>query len=176
VVGSILNYERAQVLAPRDSSVAANLRLAREKAGVPAPAINDVERAARSVTPNMLTWFGSFALMTICLGIGLGRFLPHFSHSKVIVGVAAGILLAVAASFAIRWPEFNRAIVITANAPARIAPAGTAAESFALKAGEPVNIADTYGQFILAHTPDGRSGWIARADLARVLPRSSDHS
>jgi tetratricopeptide (TPR) repeat protein len=170
---AILDYERAQVLAPRDASIAANLRLAREKAGVPAQALNEVERAARILTANTLAWIGSIALITICLGIGVGRFLPRFSHSKVIVGVAAVTLLAVAASFAIRWPEFNRAIVITANAPARIAPAGTAAESFALKAGEPVNIAKSYGQFILARTSDGRSGWVALADLARVLPQSS---
>ena len=114
--------------------------------------------------------------MTICLGIGLGRFLPRFTKAKFIVSVAAVTLLAVAGSFAIRWLEFNRAIVITANAPARIAPAGTAAESFALKAGEPVTIAKSYGQFILARTPDGRSGSFARADIARVVPQSGDHS
>jgi tetratricopeptide (TPR) repeat protein len=173
---AILNYERAQILAPRDTSIAVNLRLAREKAGVSAPALNKVEQAARILTPNTLAWVGSIALITICLGIGVGRVVPRFCHVKIIVGTAAVTLLAVAASFAIRWPEFNRAIIITANAPARIAPAGTAAESFALKAGEPVNLANTYGQFILARTPDGRSGWVARADLARVLPQSSDHS
>jgi tetratricopeptide (TPR) repeat protein len=173
---AILNYERAQVLAPRDGSISANLRLAREKVGVPASTLNEVERAARILTPNTLAWIGSLALTTICLGIGLGRFRPRFSYGKVIVGVAAVTVLAVAASFAIRWPEFNRAIVITANAPARIAPADTAAESFALKAGEPVTIAKSYGQFILARTPDGRSGWVARVDLARVLPQSSDRS
>jgi tetratricopeptide (TPR) repeat protein len=173
---AILNYERAQILAPRDTSIAANLRLAREKAGVPAPALNEVEQAARILTPNTLAWVGSIALIMICLGIGVGRVVPRFSQAKFLVGLAVVTLLAVAASLAIRWPEFNRAIVLTANARARIAPASTAAESFALKAGEPVSIANTYGQFILAHTPDGRSGWVARADLARVLPRSSDHS
>jgi tetratricopeptide (TPR) repeat protein len=173
---AILNYERAQILAPRDASIAANLRLAREKAGVPASALNEVERAAQILTPNSLAWIGSLALMTICLGIGLARFVPRFSHFKIMVGVATVILLAVAANFAIRWPEFNRAIVITANAPARIAPAGTAAESFGLKAGEAVTIVKSYRQFILARKSDGRSGWFARADLARVLLQSSDRS
>lgn len=169
---AILNYERAQVLAPRDASIAANLRLAREKAGVPAPALNEVERAARILTPNTLAWTGSLALMTICLGIGLGQFFPRFTRAKIIIGVAAMTLLAVAACFAIRWPEFSRAIVITANAPARIAPAGTAAESFALKAGEPVTIAKKYGQFVLARTADGRSGWVSEKEIGRVMPKS----
>jgi tetratricopeptide (TPR) repeat protein len=169
---AILNYERAQVLAPRDISITANLRLAREKADVPAPALNELERAARVLPPNTLAWIGSLALMTICLGIGLGRYLPRLSHVKILVGVASVTLLAVAACFAIRWPDFNGAIIITAHAPARIAPADTAAESFALKAGEPVAIANSYGRFILARTTDGRSGWFARADLAPVLPQS----
>ncbi len=169
---AILNYERAQVLAPRDASIAANLRLAREKAGVPAPAPNEVERVARILTPNTLAWTGSLALMTICLGIGLGQFFPRFTRAKIIIGVAVMTLLAVAASFAIRWPEFYRAIVITANAPARIAPAGTAAESFALKAGEAVIITKKYGQFILARTADGRSGWVSGKEIGRVMPES----
>ena len=167
---AILNYERAQLLPPRDHSIAANLRLARERAGVPAPALNELERAARILTPNTLAWIGSLALMTICLGIGVGRLVPRIPHTKLVIGMAAVTLLAVTASFAISWPEFNRAIIITANAPARIAPADTAAESFALKAGEPVSVAKSYGQFILARMPDGRSGWVARADLARVVP------
>jgi tetratricopeptide (TPR) repeat protein len=166
---AILNYERAQVLAPGDASIAANLRLAREKAGVPAPTLNLIERAAQVFTPNTLAWLGSLALMMICLGIGLGRFVPRFRQAKLIVGVGTVTLLAVAASFAIRWPEFNRAIVITANAPARIAPAGNAAESFALKAGEPVTIAKRYGQFSLARTADGRSGWVSDQEIDGVF-------
>jgi hypothetical protein len=135
------------------------------------PALSKFEQAARNLAPNSLAWVGSIAVMTICLGGWVGRVAPRFSPAKIIVGLAVVTLVAVVIGFAVRWPEFSRAIVITDNAPARIAPAGSAAESFALKAGEPVNLANPYGQFILARTPDGRSGWVARADLARVSIR-----
>jgi tetratricopeptide (TPR) repeat protein len=166
---AILNYERAQVLAPRDPAIAANLRLAREKAGVQSPAPSAVESAACFLSPNTLAWIGSFALAAICVTIASSRFLPRFSQGKAVIGVAAIMLLAVASAFAIRWPDFDRAIVVTANAPARIAPASAAATLFALKAGEPVTAAKTHGQFILIRTSDGRSGWVNRNEIGRVF-------
>jgi tetratricopeptide (TPR) repeat protein len=167
---AILNYERAQILAPRDSSITANLRLAREKAGVIAPTLNGMQAAALVVSPNTLAWAGSSALMVFCLTIVVRRrFYPRFNYAKSILGIAVAGLLMVVVSFAIRWPEFSRAIVITANTPARIAPAETAAESFALKAGESVSIAKSYGQFILARTSDGRSGWVNEKEIGRVF-------
>ncbi|HUC85493.1 MAG TPA: tetratricopeptide repeat protein [Candidatus Acidoferrales bacterium] len=166
---AILDYERAQVLAPRDHSIAANLQLAREKAGVPAPVLNAAQQLADAVSPNSLAWIGSIALLTLCLTIGIHRFLPRFAKVKAVGVVAALTLLSVVAAFGIRWPEFNRAIVVTATTPARIAPADTAAESFALKAGESITIAKSYGQFILAHTADGRSGWVNDQDIGRVF-------
>jgi len=166
---AILDYERAQVLAPRDHSIEVNLGLAREKAGVPAPTLNAVQQLAQVVSPNTLAWAGSFALIALCLTVGIRRFFPHFDQAKVLGGVAVVTLLAVAATFAIRWPEFDRAIVVTANTPARIAPAGTAAELFALKAGETVSIGKNYGQFILVRTADGRSGWVSDQNVGRVF-------
>jgi tetratricopeptide (TPR) repeat protein len=166
---AILNYERALVLAPQDPNVAANLRLAREQAGVTAPLPNAIEQAARALSPNTIAWMGSAALAAFCLALGLRRFRPQFSPAKVIVGIAAGVLLTVAAMFALRWREFNQAIVTVAQAPARIAPASTAAETFALKAGEPVTAGKTYGQFILVRTPDGRSGWVSRQEIGLVF-------
>jgi tetratricopeptide (TPR) repeat protein len=166
---AILNYERALVLAPNDSIIASNLRLAREKAGVTTPALGEIAKAARLISPNTQAWTGSLALLAICLFIGVRRFRPQFSQAKIIVGFAIATLLAVATMFAIRWPEFNRAIVTAAKAPARIAPASTAAESFALKPGEPVTAVKTYGQFILVRTPDGKSGWVSKKAIGLVF-------
>jgi len=173
---AILNYERAQVLAPHDRAIAANLRLARKKAGVPAPALSEVEKAARALGPNTLAWGGSIALAVVCLAVGVGRFLPRSSRAetKTITGVAAVMLLLVATAFAIRWPEFHRAIVVGMKVQARITPASTAAESFALKSGEPVTVAKAYGQFILVRTLDGRSGWVSEKEIGTVFKAASN--
>jgi len=168
---AILNYERAQVLAPHDRAIAANLRVTRKKAGVPAPALSEVEKAARVLTPNTLARLGSIVLTVFCLAIGIGRFFPRFSRDeiKTIASIAAVMLFLVATAFAIRCREFQRAIVVPTKVPARIAPASAATESFALKAGEPVTVSKTYGQFILVRTPDGRSGWVSKKEVGLVF-------
>jgi hypothetical protein len=165
---AVLDLERAQVLAPRDAAVAANLHLAREKAGVSAPSLNAAGRVARFVSPNGLAWTGCAALAVFCLAFGAGRWFPTVPFTRAIGGIAIAGVLAVVAAFAIRWTSFDRAIVITADAPARIAPATTAARSFVLKPGESVEVTRTYGQFVLARTPDGRSGWVSESDIGSV--------
>jgi tetratricopeptide (TPR) repeat protein len=166
---AILSYERAEVLAPRDTAIAANLRLAREKAGVPTPALNEFQKVVRWPSPNSLAWIGCFALAAVCLAIGLGRFFPRISQAKGIAAVGVLILLIVATAFAVRWPEFDRATIVAANAPARIAPAVAAAELFGLKAGETVATLKTRGHFILVRAADGRSGWVGDKDMGLVF-------
>jgi hypothetical protein len=53
--------------------------------------------------------------------------------------------------------------------PPRIAPASTAQGAFELKAGDLVTAKREYGDFILVHTLDQRSGWVSK-------PRSSASS
>jgi tetratricopeptide (TPR) repeat protein len=165
---AVLDFERAQVLAPHDAGIAANLRLARERAGVPAPVFGVAETASRFLSANALAWTGSLALAAFCLAVGVGRWFPGLPYARAAGALAVGLLLVVVAGLAIRWTEFDRAIVIAADAPVRIAPATTAAQSFALKPGEPVTITRAYGQFVLARTPDGRSGWMSEKDLGSV--------
>jgi tetratricopeptide (TPR) repeat protein len=166
---AILNYQRAQVLAPGDRAIAANLRLACEKAGVPSPAQSGVKKAADSLNPNTLAWIGSLALTTLCLGIGIKCFLPRFSPGKAMVAVGIVLLVAVVSALAIRWPEFDGAIIVAANAPARIAPAGAAAGLFALKAGESVTTVRTHAPFVLIRTSDGRCGWVNEKQIGRIF-------
>lgn len=166
---AILNYERAQVLAPNDESINSNLRLACEKAGVKEPATNPLLRAARLLTPNALAWTGSAALAAICLAIFMRRVRPRFAPARPLTGLALAVLLAVIAAFAVRWPEFNRAVVVAVEAPARIAPASNAAESFRLKGGEPVSAEQSHGDFVLIRTPDGRSGWVSRDEIGLLF-------
>jgi tetratricopeptide (TPR) repeat protein len=165
---AILSYERAQVLAPRDAAIAANLRLARAKAGAPAPIVSEVQKAAHLLNPNTLAWIGSAALAAVCLAVALMLFFPTFSQSKLVLGVAVVMLVTIATSLAIRWPEFDRAIAVVPNTAARIAPADTAAELFALKAGQPVTVVKNYGQFVLVRTRDGRAGWASGKEIGFV--------
>jgi uncharacterized protein YgiM (DUF1202 family) len=45
-----------------------------------------------------------------------------------------------------------------------------------LRAGETVTVCAEHQGFVLVQTSTGHSGWVARVDLARVVPQSGDRS
>jgi uncharacterized protein YgiM (DUF1202 family) len=68
------------------------------------------------------------------------------------------------------------AVVITDETPARISPVSNAEPAFQLRAGETVTVRAGHQGFALVQTSAGRSGWVPRADLARVVPPAGDRS
>ena len=64
---AILSYERARVLAPRDPAIAQNLRAAREKAGVSAPAVPKWQRPAQALSLDGLAVLSSISLLLLSL-------------------------------------------------------------------------------------------------------------
>lgn len=172
---AILNYERALVLEPQDAAVRANLRLAREKAGLDVPKPGTMERAVSALGWDTLAWIGVVALVAMCVLIFIGRIRPDISRGRLRLLIAGGaiVLVVVAAILAIRWPELNRAVVLEADAPARIAPAQSAGVSFKLQAGEIVQARKSHGGFVLVRTAEGQSGWVSNKLVAKI--RASDH-
>jgi uncharacterized protein YgiM (DUF1202 family) len=95
-------------------------------------------------------------------------------RSLTIVGA---LLVATALGSAITtWPMMKAAVVITSETPARISPVSNAEATFKLREGETVTVRAEHQGFALVQTSAGRSGWVARADLARVVPQSGDRS
>ena len=66
---AILNYERAQLLAPGDSDIAFNLHLARAKAGLPDRPKVWFDRAARFFSLDTLSWTRCRVVLFIIAGI-----------------------------------------------------------------------------------------------------------
>ncbi len=173
---AILNYKRAQWLAPGDRAIATNLRLARQQAGLAVVEQNSLEKAARLLGFNTLAWVGSAGLVLLCAGIVGGRLLRSGSRkgARVLTGVGAVALAAVVAILAWRWPDLNRAVVLAASTPARIAPADAAGVSFNLSAGEIVHARQTHGAFMLVRTRDGRTGWVSNAQVTQIVASAPD--
>jgi hypothetical protein len=88
-------------------------------------------------------------------------------------GFAGALLVSTAIASAITvWPRVNEAVVIARAAPARTSPVTAAEPLFSLREGETVRVRAERQDFALVQTTAGRSGWAARADLARVVPQS----
>jgi hypothetical protein len=168
---AILNYERAQMLAPRDKAVAHNLKYVREQTGLPPHPTGALQAAARRLSWNTLTALAGIAGGVLC-GVFLAkRIWPRLSRLAVrlmLAGSATALLLFTGA-LALRASDLNRAIVLTANAPARIAPAEAGGISFELAAGQAVQTKQQHGDFVLVQTADGRSGWINTKLVAKVM-------
>jgi hypothetical protein len=169
---AILAFERAQQLAPRDPSIAVNLQAVRESAGLVAPPAAWWQSAARALTMNEWAWSGSLALAFVCAAISFSRFLPTRLRqlvSALSAPCAVTVLLAAGALW-VRWPELSRAVVVNAHVTALVAPAESAGPVFSLAEGEIVTAKKALRNFVFVRTADGRSGWVARAQIEPVIP------
>ena len=174
---AILNYERALLLAPNDADVAANLRFVRARAGLPDVPENWFVRSLTFARPNTLAWFGSFGLVLAGMSLLLVRLQPQRRLAFRSLTVVGALLVATALGSAITtWPMMKAAVIITGETPARISPVLDAEPAFKLRAGETVTVRAGHEGFALVQTSAGRSGWVARADLVRVVPQPSDRS
>jgi hypothetical protein len=174
---AILNYERALLLAPNEADIAANLHFVRAKAGLPGAPENWFARSLLYARPNTLAWLGSLGLALAGMSLLLVRLYPQRRLALRSLTFAGVLLVATAIGSAITmWPRINEAVVISREAPARIAPVSAAEAAFKLHEGETVTMRAEHQDFALVQTSAGRSGWVARADLARVMPPFRDRS
>jgi hypothetical protein len=170
---AVLNYERAQLLAPNDPDIAANLHFVRAKAGLPDASENWLTRNLTCVRPNTMALLGIFGLALAGLCLLLVRLYPRRRLAFRSLTFAGALLVAAALGSAIMtWPRVNDAVVIAREAPALTSPVLAAEPLFKLREGETVTVRSEHQDFALVQTTAGRSGWVARADLTRVVPPS----
>jgi hypothetical protein len=168
---AILNYERALLLAPGDADITTNLRVVRAKAGLPGAPQNWLGRSVTDARPNALAWLGCVGLALAGTSLLIGRWHPRrrlVFRSLTFVG--ACLVVTAIASAVSMWPRVNEAVVIARSAPARTSPVLAAAPEFTLREGETVSVSAEHQDFVLVQTSAGRSAWVPRADLARVVP------
>jgi hypothetical protein len=170
---AVLDYKRAQLLAPDDPDIAANLHFVRAKAGLPDAPESWLTRSLNFARPNTLAWFGSFGLVLAGVSLLLVRIYPRRLVAFRSLTFAGALLLAATIGSAIMtWPTVNEAVVIARETPARTSPVLAAEPAFKLRAGETVMVRAEHQDFTLVQTMMGRSGWVARVNLSRVVPQS----
>ena len=158
---AILNYERAQLLAPDAADVAHNLSVARRKAGM---------------ADHPPHWLGTYALSGLCslaaVMIAVGFLFRQVTGRGAVGWIAANAVVLQVSMFALllRFPERDRAIVVVTNVPAYKAPITVTQPLFTLSEGQPVSIREINGQFVLVEAGGGPPGWVATAAVERVTP------
>jgi hypothetical protein len=168
---AILDYERAQWLAPHDANISTQLANVRAQAGLAAPAPTPLARATHALSFDALTALASLSLLMFTLLVFGTRLIPASLRGisrKAAAGCGAIVLLC-AWAVAARWPELHRAVIIAANPATHLAPADSSAASFALKPGAVVQTGKAYGPFVRVLSPDGRPAWIRETSIESVL-------
>ena len=170
---AILSYERAQLLAPNDPDIEANLNFARRQAGLFVQQPSWIHDAARFFSMNVWAALGSAALILLCGLIVASQFYPrHRLYVRLFTGVAALALCAAAVGIALQLDTLDRAVVTSKEAVARISPFDAAKSAFVLSAGEVVEIEKRHGDFLLVENRDRRSGWVSKGEVEPVVPRT----
>lgn len=169
---AILYYQRAQLLAPGDDDVEANLRAVRAAAGLPAATGSAASRALGNLDPMLVSGMAGLGLVLMALAAAaIPALRPHRLVRLAGGGLGAALVALVLANAVLVWPRLHAAVVIARSAPVRAAPAPMSGPVFTLREGESVRLRAEYEGFALVQTGAGRSGWAWHADLAAVAPR-----
>jgi hypothetical protein len=169
---AVLNYERARLLAPDDPDIEANLRYVRTAAKLPAPPPTWAERAVTWAGPTTVSWMGLCGIVLVGGSLLWGRARPAYRWLTRL-GMATGIALAgvTAGNALVVWPRLHEAVVLTAATPVRASPVPMGESLFTLPEADTVKITAEHDEFMLVETRTGKTGWVARTNLAPVVPR-----
>jgi hypothetical protein len=171
---AVLNYERAALLAPNDADIQANLHDVRAAAHQPPQADSEVSRLVRLVNPTIVAWIGVLGIIIAGTSLLAAGFSPRFRALRF-----AGIFLGLTAlgfttcNALVQWPKLREAVVIVNETPLRVSPVPMGDPLQQLTEAATVRITAEHDEFVLVRTDAGRSGWVARADIADVVPRQS---
>lgn len=171
---AVLNYERAALLAPGDPDTEANLRFVRQSAQLPVDGENWFERSLGSVDPALGSWAAIGALALLGAGVLLGRGQAKYRFlRRAAMFIGAIVLLAMAGNAVMVWPKLKAAVILTPATPLRATPVPMGDTLAALPAAETVRILAMHEGFVLVRTRGGKTGWVADANIAAVVPRTT---
>jgi len=168
---AILNYERARWLAPSYPDVAANLRLALERAKLPIAATSWASRYADGFSLNVWAGLGAASLFLLAATFLAVLLLPEARPTLRLARIALVLaLLGTVAAIGSRWAELDRAVVTAKEATARVSPVTMGQALFTLPEGAMVGFVKPHGRFALIRTQDGHQGWVSRDAVEPVVP------
>jgi len=168
---AVLNYERARLLAPADADIAANLATVRRSAAVYSATPGAVARLLMLASPNFFAWFGLVGVLLTGCGLLGAVSAPRWrraAYGGMLIGVL-GIAVTLA-DLVVWWPTLHAAVIIRPDTPVRVAPVPMGDSLFALREAEIVRVEAEHEGFFLVRTGSARSGWVAAANLARIVP------
>jgi hypothetical protein len=170
---AILNYERADLLAPNDSDIEANLRFVQASVHLPLESRGNFDSFATVGSPRVLSWAAVLGVVLIGAALVAAQISSRYRSLRFVAIVAGAVTLGWTVCNGISlWPKLHEGVILAAATPGRVSPVPMGDSLFVLQEGERVRIDAEHEGFTLVHTSAGRSGWVADANLAPIVPRA----
>ena len=175
---AILNYARANRLAPRDPDILANLKFAQQRLGVDDtnPSSHAGQRFLRSViehcTADEWSVYELTGLWLLLLAIGACVYFPKTRTAFRVIAMI-GLAGFGFSTFALSYQLINDrsappAIVVAGETEARFAPVADSTVHFRLPEGARVAIREDRGEWVLVERADGQQGWVKSEAIGRI--------
>ena len=168
-VDAVLAWRRAQLLAPRDADIAANLDFVRRDfvdgiaPAAPVPAWAPWQSA---LTSDEGEWVGASLAAAGLLLFAFRKRVPAGPAAGIgLFATCAGLIVGAAGVAEAALPP--AAVVRPASITVR-SDLGSGVDLFVLHAGAEVLTQATAGDFVLIALPDGRKGWVPRSAMGLI--------
>jgi hypothetical protein len=169
---AILNYERALWLNPADPDARANLKFVRSTAGLFEPSREWWQMVPSWGSLDNWAWSACMGWFLFAAALVLRWWKPEAKWSstmKPVIAVAAVCMVTGIASAMIRLPDLDRAVVLVADAPLRVAPIEKSQTGATLREGDVVRVDQSHGSFVHVETEDGKAGWATGAEVVPII-------
>lgn len=172
---AILNYERAEMLAPGNPEVQANLSFARTQAGVKLPDKTWRDNFIVNIGANHYSIIAAIAGWIVVFSIGALCFKPRAMRGTLRAATLCSVAVLAWSIFAIMQLEKrgSLAIVTAKQTEARFAPADNSTLAANLPVGSRVWILEARGPWTHCRLPDQSTAWISSDSIERVRMQDS---
>jgi tetratricopeptide (TPR) repeat protein len=177
---AILNYERAQLLAPQDQDIATNLKLANqfvvtEIEALPKPFFVRWQNRIINLYPAD-SWaaisIGAFVFFLFLLGLFIFSQRVALKKASFWFGILALVISGFTFSFAARqkkkMEKRDQAIVFCPRITVKSTPSETGTDLFLLYEGVKVEISDSLNIWKEIKLPDGNIGWLPDSCIVKI--------
>ena len=168
---ALLNYRRAEALAPRDPDLRANLKFARNC--VPGANLRPVSRWARwlpKLTVNETTLAAAATFWLWLSLLTLRQIRPAtrkpLRTATVLAGLGSALLIAMAAAHWHARRAVVTAIVVVPEATVHAGPLDQSPGAFTVRDGLELEVVDTKDDWLRVTDAGGRLGWLKREQAA----------